>query len=192
MPISGGATRPAGWRPLEVTVVVASEILPWRYPPRTDLQYGEWLRDGYERGELEPPPFTSPDLAVAVATVRAASRPLVGPPAVELLDLVPRDDLVRAIRREVPSLLADLDGDTRNVLLTLARAWLTVTTGEIVPKDVAADWASTRLASDLRAPLERARDLYRSGGFGEWPDAASVRATADALVRHVTSDSHPT
>ena len=31
-------------RPLEVTIVVESEIRPWRYPAAFDFQYGEWLR----------------------------------------------------------------------------------------------------------------------------------------------------
>ena len=39
----------------------------------------------------------------------------------------------------VPSLMADLADDTRNVLLTLARIWTTVATGEIRSKDEAAD-----------------------------------------------------
>jgi streptomycin 3"-adenylyltransferase len=38
-PGSGGT-----WRPLEVTVVAHSEIVPWRYPARRELQFGEWLR----------------------------------------------------------------------------------------------------------------------------------------------------
>lgn len=31
-------------RPLEVTIVVRDEVVPWRYPPRRELQFGEWLR----------------------------------------------------------------------------------------------------------------------------------------------------
>lgn len=32
------------WRPLELTVVARSEVVPWRYPARRELQFGEWLR----------------------------------------------------------------------------------------------------------------------------------------------------
>src|SRR5690606_33657538 len=30
-------------RALEVTVVVQNDVVPWRYPPRRELQFGEWL-----------------------------------------------------------------------------------------------------------------------------------------------------
>ncbi len=29
------------WRPLELTVVARSEVVPWRYPARRELQFGE-------------------------------------------------------------------------------------------------------------------------------------------------------
>jgi hypothetical protein len=32
-------------RPLEVTVLVLTDVVPWRYPPHRELQFGEWLRD---------------------------------------------------------------------------------------------------------------------------------------------------
>jgi hypothetical protein len=52
---------------------------------------------------------------------------------------------------ELPSLVADLESDTRNVLLTLARMWTTVATGRIVSKDAAAAWALERLPPSARA-----------------------------------------
>ena len=131
LPISGRATRPPSWRPLEVTVVAQPEVRPWRYPPRIELQYGEWMRDEFLSGQLEPWRTPNPDLAVLITMVRASGRPLNGPPASELLDPVPRLDLEQAMRDELPSLLEDVDSDTRNVLLTLARMWSTLATGSI-------------------------------------------------------------
>ena len=60
----------------------------------------------------------------------------------------------------IPDLIADLDGDVRNVLLTLARVWFTLDTGTIAPKDVAADWALQRLPEGRGAALGRARAGY--------------------------------
>ncbi|WP_344861181.1 hypothetical protein [Planomonospora alba] len=37
----------AGTRPVELTVVVRSEVRPWRFPPTGDFLYGEWLRAGF-------------------------------------------------------------------------------------------------------------------------------------------------
>jgi streptomycin 3"-adenylyltransferase len=83
----------------------------------------------------------------------------------------------------IPGLLDDLEGDTANVLLTLARIWLTLATGEIRPKDVAADWALERLSARYRPPLSRARAVYLGDAPDAWQDVwPEARATADSLV----------
>ena len=185
LPISGREARPASWRPLELTVVAQSEVRPWRYPPRWELQYGEWLRSEFLAGELEPWPSVNPDLAVLVAMVLGSGRSLAGPRAAELLDPVPADDLVRAMVDELPQLLGDLESDTRNVLLTLARIWTTVATGEIRSKDAAADRALTQLPPGQRNVLVRARDLYLAGGYGPWDDMDAVRAHAAFVISEI-------
>ena len=185
LPISGRETRASSWRPIELTVVAQREVRPWRYPPRWELQYGEWLRPEFLAGELEPWPSVNPDLAVLIAMVLGSGRSLVGPPPSELLDPVPRDDLVRAMVDELPQLLGDLESDTRNVLLTLARIWTTVATGAIRSKDAAADWALAQLPAEDRPLLARARDLYLDGGDGEWDDMDAVKSHADFIVREV-------
>ena len=106
-----------GARSLEVTLVVRSDVVPWRYPPRQDLVYGDWWRREYEAGDLEPWTNPNPDLATLIAQVRLESRALVGPTAAELLPDVPVADLRQAMVDSVPSLLDDLPTDTRNVLL---------------------------------------------------------------------------
>jgi streptomycin 3"-adenylyltransferase len=185
LPISGRDERPSSWRPLDVTVVALPSIQPWRYPPEIELQYGEWLRARFLTGEIEPDPGTQGDLGVLITTARQRSVALAGPPAAELVDPVPRRDLVRATLDGIPSLLDNVVDDTRNVLLTLARVWLTVATGEIRPKDVAADWAIEQLPESSRPLLARARDLYRDGGFGAW-DPDEVAALADRLVSEIS------
>jgi predicted nucleotidyltransferase len=185
LPISGRERGPPTWRPLEVTVVAQPEVRPWRYPARMEMQYGEWLRPAFLAGEIEPHPAENPDLGVMITMVRERGRALVGAPAREVLDAVPHADLVRAMADSVPSLLDDLVDDTRNVLLTLARTWTTVATGEIHSKDAAADWALVQLPEHLRPMLARARDLYREGGHGEWPDAGAVRDLAEHIVREI-------
>jgi predicted nucleotidyltransferase len=164
-------------RLLEVTLVVAGDVEPWRYPPRLELQYGDWWRDELERG-LEPWPELNPDLATLLTMVLRSGRTLHGPPAGELLGPVPFADVLRAAGDGLDGLLGDLEPDTRNVLLTLARIWLTVETGEIAPKDEAAAWTLARFPSEA---LERARALYLAGEYGTWDDL-DVRAEAERLV----------
>ena len=190
LPISGRDTRPPSWRPVELAAVVASEVRPWRYPPRFDFQYGEWLREDFRRGDLGPWTSSNPDVAILVTMVLAHGRALWGPPAAELLDPVPRADLSRAIIEEIPSLLDDFDSDTRNVLLTLARMWTTVVTGQVRSKDAAADWAAKRLPEVHRHPLQRARADYLGDDEGAWSEEA--RDTATSIARQIERALPPT
>ncbi|WBB90710.1 aminoglycoside adenylyltransferase family protein [Verrucosispora sp. WMMC514] len=179
--ISGPAHRA---RPIELTVVVAAEVRPWRYPPTADFQYGEWRREAYLAGVV-PRPETMVDLALVVAAVRAGDHPLAGPPPARLLGAVPRADVVRASVAGVPGLLDDLDGDTRNVLLTLARVWFTVATGEVRAKDVAADWALARLPPEHRPVLAHARRLYLHHRYEQERWSATLRAQVRPHVHQV-------
>ncbi|GKQ36546.1 aminoglycoside adenylyltransferase family protein [Streptomyces sp. A012304] len=174
-----------GHRPVELTVVVQSDVRPWRYPPTCDFLYGDWLRADFERGVV-PAPAPSPDLAPLLTMTLLGDTPLYGPPPAELLDPVPYDDLVRGITAGVPELMGELAGDTRNVLLTLARVWTTLATGTIRSKDAAADWALARTPARHRPVLERARAVYLGQAEEGWEDLADrVRPAADFLVRAV-------
>jgi streptomycin 3"-adenylyltransferase len=167
-------------RYLELTVVVQSDVRPWRYPPQMDFQYGDWLRDELRRGEI-PPPAPNPDLAALITMTVLNGEPLFGPPPAEVFEPVPHDDLLQAGVDEIDGALADLDHDTRNMLLTLARIWCTTETGEIHSKDGAADWALPHLPGEHRPVLQRAREGYRSGDYGTWDDL-DARACADYIA----------
>ncbi|MEU0409436.1 aminoglycoside adenylyltransferase family protein [Streptomyces griseorubiginosus] len=182
--ISGSRDRV---RPVELSVVVQSEVRPWRYPPTCDFLYGEWLRAEYEAGRV-PRPEPTPDLALLISTALTGDHPLTGPRPARLLAPVPRADLVRASVAGIPALLDGLDGDTRNVVLTFARVWTTLATGEVKPKDTAADWALARLPSEHRAVLEHARQLYVNCTYSEesWSDA--LRSRVRPHVDHVLAE----
>jgi predicted nucleotidyltransferase len=171
-----------GKRHLEVTVVARSDIRPWRYPPRMDMQYGDWWRREFEAGEYAPWKSPNPDLAVLLTAARANGLPLFGPAIEDLVEPVPRADLDRSMREVLPDLIADLEDDVRNVLLTLARVWLTLETGAITSKDVAADWAAARLPSDQGGALRRARAGYLGEADDTWGDASMAAARRDAAA----------
>ena len=173
-----------GPRPVELTVVVEPEVRPWRYPPSFDFQYGEWLRGEFESGDVEPwATTTNPDVAVLITMVLAANRPLSGPAPAEILGSVPSGDARRAMVEGIDPLLDDLDSDTRNALLTLARIWTTVATGDIASKDAAAAWALDRLPEEHRAVLAHARAVYRGEEEEHWEDLRSqIRPCAEYLA----------
>jgi predicted nucleotidyltransferase len=181
--ISGSRAVAGPSRPVELTLVVQADVRPWRYPPRQETLYGEWLRDDYEAGFV-PEPGPNPDLATVLTMVLANGRALHGPPASDVLDPVPIEDLRRAMIDTLPELLTDLETD-RNVALTLARTWYTLETDQIVSKHVAADWTLARLPADLRPPLEQARDVYIGSAPDTGLDVPRLRAYATWLLPRI-------
>lgn len=184
--ISGRRARRGPGRPIELTILVQSDIRPWRPPPRVEFMYGEWRRDEYEAGFV-PAPWLMADLGPEIAITLAGKVALAGPPPAEVLDPVPDVDLRRAITAGVPSLMDDLDSDTRNVLLTLARVWATLATAEITSKDQAAAWALERMPDERRGSLNLARKMYLEGvDRNDWgEELPAARATASHLVDEI-------
>ena len=54
MALSGSRAVSGPARSLEVTIIVQSDVRPWRYPPRLDIQYGDWFRAELRAGGLRP------------------------------------------------------------------------------------------------------------------------------------------
>ncbi|MEG6523618.1 aminoglycoside nucleotidyltransferase ANT(9) [Desulfotomaculum sp. 1211_IL3151] len=176
MLISGKIGNTKAMRPLEVTVINQIEVVPWHFPPKYEFMYGEWLREQFEKGKI-PQPTYDPDLAILLAQVRKNSMNLSGPKAIEVLEPVPMTDIRSAIKESLPGLIADIKGDERNVILTLARMWLTASTGEISSKDLAAEWAITQLPSEHAALLDLASKAYRGEYDDKWEGLESEVAS---------------
>ena len=187
--ISGRRARRGPGRPIELTMLVRADTRPWPNPPRVDFVYGEWRRDEYERGFV-PEPGPMLDLGPEIWITLAGNLTLFGPPPAELFDPVPPAAIRRSIVAGIPALLEDLDTDTRNVLLTFARIWQTVVTGEIRSKDEAAAWAIERLGPEQRPPLEAARSMYLEGwDRDDWVgDLPAARAVAETLVAAIRAE----
>ncbi|WP_446663488.1 aminoglycoside adenylyltransferase domain-containing protein [Flexivirga sp. B27] len=170
-------------RPLEVTSLVLEDVVPWRYPPVCDFLYGEWLRDEFTGGAT-PQPHTNPDIAVLIAGSRQHAECLRGAHPRTIFEPVPAHDLRRCIHDSLEPLLADLAGDERNVLLTLARMLVTLQTGEIVSKDEAA----AKLLPDLPAPdrhtLSLASDAYLGHVVDDWDER---QQEAQRTARHLAA-----
>ena len=170
--------------PIEMTIVEKSEINPWHYPPRFDFQYGEWLRKQFEHGNIEPwLAKEMPDLALLVTQILLASNTLMGVDPDQLLCTVPYKDFMTAIINALPNLLSDLDSDTRNVLLTLARIWSTVATDAIRSKPAAADWVINRLPEKYRLVMERAKAICKGEEKEHWDDIQElIKPCADFML----------
>lgn len=157
----------AALRPLEVTFLVLSDIAPWQHPARRELQFGEWLRGDVEAGVIAPAE-ADPDVAVLVTQARGKGIALQGADASELLPRVPDQHVRDAIAAMMPEVARNWRGEEKHALLTLARMWITLQTGEIVAKDVAASRIGSLLPQAHRPVLEHARAVYLGTAADQW------------------------
>jgi streptomycin 3"-adenylyltransferase len=173
-------------RAVEVTIVVHDDIIPWRYPAKRELQFGEWQRNDILAGIFEPATIDI-DLAILLTKAREHSVALVGPAAEELFDPVPEQDLFEALNETLTlwNSPPDWAGDERNVVLTLLpRIWYSAVTGKIAPKDVAADWAMERLPAQYQPVILEARQAY----LGQEDRLASRADQLEEFVHYVKGE----
>lgn len=171
--------RPGSGRPLEVSVVLREELEKGSYPPACEYQYGEWLRDEIEAGKL-PEATLDPDMLLLLWQVREYGIPLMGPEAQQWIGPVDHSMLEKAIGDCLPGLMKSLRGDERNVLLTLARMWYTLSTGAVCTKDRAAQWVCLML-SESSGPLAMARNAYLGLEKDCWEREEEVQKLAEEL-----------
>lgn len=166
--ISGRINNKESKRCLELTIVKLSDITPWKYPARRLYQYGEWLRADFEEG-LIPAACIDPDLALILSQVRQHSVTLVGSgEAASLISPIPQADINAAMADLLDDLLNGLYEDERNTLLTLARMWATVETGEFFSKDAAAIFVMPFINTQHSHLLEIAAKGYRGECVDNW------------------------
>ena len=183
--VSGRRARRGPARPVELTILRQADVRPWRFPTRQEFQYGEWLRSGLEGGSVPEPALTH-DVAPLLTMVQRGRLTLFGPSPDEVLDPVPEADLIHAMAATIDDVFAGLEEDTRNLVLTLARVWTTVATGEIRSKDGAADWVLERLPEEHRTVLEHARAIYLGETPETWP--RDLRARVRPHAEHVAAE----
>src|SRR5690606_14694653 len=94
--VSAFPSTDAERRALEVTVLAQKDVVPWRYPARRQMQFGEWLRHDINAGIFEPA-MTDHDLAILLTKVRRHSLALYGPAAQEFFDEIPAIDVQRSL-----------------------------------------------------------------------------------------------
>jgi streptomycin 3"-adenylyltransferase len=142
-------------RPLELTVFSRDRLAPFQHPILAEFTYGEWLRRAFEMGGA-PQPEVNPDWTLVLCQVRQQGHALIGPEPASILPSISGVDIRRAIHESLAPLLRGLQGDERNVILTLARMWFTLTTGEFTSKDAAARWSAERAPKEVAQTLELA------------------------------------
>lgn len=178
---------PGGARCLEVMVFCQAELNRGDYPARAEFVYGEWLREAFEAGET-PMPERDPEYSLVIAQAHQEAIPLFGPPRSKLLTDVSTEHVNQAMRDTLPELLDGLDGDERNVLLTLARMWHTASTGRFITKAAAAEWAIPRLSGSDAMALDHARRAYLGEVTDDWSSQGdAARELAGRMSENVNN-----
>ena len=176
-------------RPIEITLVEHTMIQPWHYPPHFDFQYGEWLRESFERGVIEPwQTYEMPDLALIVTQVLLKSHTIYGFEPKKLLSKVPYKDFMKAMLHDVDNLVKNLEHDTRNVLLTYARIWSTLETNLIRSKPAAADWVIKHLPESYQPVLKRAKLICLGAEKEHWGDIEGhIKPCVDLMIKAINT-----
>lgn len=174
-------------KPIELIIVVKSEVNPWHYPPSFDFLYGDWLRKDFEAGNIEPwLTKESPNLALVITQILLSNKIVFGPNASTLLDPVPYNDFMTASTSEINSLVNDIGWDTRNVLLTLARVWCTVETDTIRSKESAVNWAINKLPDRYKPILIRAKSILLGVQSDNWEELKTeIKPCASYMVEQI-------
>lgn len=176
-------------RPIELLIVVKSQVSPWSYPPKFDFQYGDWLRNDFEKGNYSPwGSYEMPDLALLVTQLLLANKPLKGPPPEDILDEVPFKDVLSATKDSLDELNQGLDSDTRNVLLTFARMWAMLLTEKIHSKEQAATWAVKKLPDIHKRMVEKALAIYLDDEKEDWSDQMPSALACAAYLKDKVSE----
>ncbi|NNM59958.1 MAG: DUF4111 domain-containing protein [Legionellales bacterium] len=186
LPISGIYMK-SSKRSIEMTFVEKSAINPWHYPPHCDFQYGEWLRQSFEKGMLDlGMTHEMPDLAIIVTQILLKCQILQGLEPEQLLADVPYHDFTKAMHHDLNRLVTDLEHDTRNVLLTYARIWSTLETNAIRSKPVAADWVMSHLPKVYQPVMKRAKSICIGVENEYWGDIQElVKPCADFMANKI-------
>lgn len=180
--------RPRPPYPLELDLVVDSELRLWRHPAPFDFHYGESWRERFEAQEPQPwSRKTNADLAAHLTVVQHSGQTLFGPPPGETLPVPPWEDYRAALRYDAESCREPGFNNPRYAALSLARIWATLASKEVHSKPRGAEWALARLPEELAPALRHALRISAGeadeGGWDELPVAAYVEHVGEQIDR---------
>ncbi|CAN5408689.1 hypothetical protein BH10PSE19_BH10PSE19_03700 [soil metagenome] len=83
--------------------------------------------------------------------------------------------------------MADLNSDTRNVLLTLARIWCTLKTDQIRSKPGASTWAIRRLPKEYQLVMQHAKAICTGEENENWNEIEKfIQPCAQFIITWIT------
>jgi predicted nucleotidyltransferase len=179
--------HPGGRRPIELDLVLASALRPWQYPATLDFHYSEEFRARFEAtGELDAwESLESRDLAAHITVLRRSGQAVSGPPIDSVFPEVPTANYVDALTHDLWWCREQWVQRPHYGVLSIARIWATLATGEPQSKATGANWALPRLPAELRPVLEHGLAVYTDAnerdGWDELPVSDYLECVATEI-----------
>jgi predicted nucleotidyltransferase len=164
--LAGASENPA---PVEFHLLASGDLQPWRHPSPFDFHYGDIWRDALQddlADALARQGDTDPDLAAHITVVRSCGVGLLGPPPEDVFPQVPWEDYADSLMRDLRWVRETERPAPVYRVLSPARVWATLATGEIHSKETGGAWALERIPVDLQPVLARALAQYRGETAG--------------------------
>ena len=173
--------------PIEFHLLDEADLRPWQHPTPFDFHYSDIWRDALRADPAEAlgrqGPL-DPDLAAHVMVVRQHGIALEGPPPADVFPDVPWDDYVDSLLRDLRWARSTDKPLPVYRILSPARIWATLATGEIQSKDSGGAWALDRIRPDLQPVLAGALACYR----GETAAFEADEPTLDRYAVYVETE----
>jgi predicted nucleotidyltransferase len=173
--------------PIEFHLLDQADLRPWQHPTPFDFHYSDIWRDALRADPAEAlgrqGPL-DPDLAAHVTVVRQHGVALEGPPPADVFPDVPWGDYVDSLLRDLRWARSTDKPLPVYQVLSPARIWATLATGDVQSKDSGGAWALERIRADLRPVLADALARYR----GETAAFVADEAVLDRYGAYVETE----
>jgi len=172
--------RPA---PIEMHILLESELKPWKSPTPYHFHYSEGWRDRWQQIIRTPGVLDGAldggfdlDLAAHVTHLHDRGVALIGPPIHQLFPQVPRQHFIAALMDDLRDAELHLAKNPVYTVLNLCRVYRYLRQGAISSKAEAGIWAGEFLLEERAEIARRALEIYCTG-------EASPPLTHDQLTR---------
>ncbi|MEO7908775.1 MAG: aminoglycoside adenylyltransferase domain-containing protein [Roseiflexaceae bacterium] len=156
--------------PIEISVVVQADLVPWQYPTPFDFHYSEMWReqlqqDLYDRRwqHWNAQRQNDPDLAAHITITNHRGRCLFGAPIAQVFPNVPKADYLASILGDVKDAMAAIQDAPVYAILNACRVYAFVRDGRMYSKQEGGEWALNVVPEDVRPAIAPALDTYATG-----------------------------
>jgi hypothetical protein len=153
--------------PIEMSVVVHADLVPWQYPTPFDFHYSEMWREQIQQDlhhgrwqHWNAQLRNDPDLAAHVTITNHRGLCLHGAPIAHVFPDVPKEDYLASILGDVKDALASILDVPVYAILNTCRVYAFVRDGLICSKQEGGEWALNVVPADVRPAIALALEKY--------------------------------